>query len=227
MRLRNFALFSVATLALMIQAEPIHATVHIITTVGLAYTPLGTVVVPGDTVRWDVNFLSHATEAEPSSPKFWSFTSGTTGQIIFTAADTGPIFPYICIPHVSFGMVDTIFMDSDSDGVRNLNDNCDFTAGLDQTDTDNDGVGDICDACPTIPNPCPCCNVAGDADDGGDVNIGDALTIIDFIFGGPNPDPPCLDEADADGGGDVNIGDALTIIDFIFGGPNPDPICGP
>ena len=70
-----------------------------------------------------------------------------------------------------------------------------------------------------------CCNLPGDADDGGDVNIGDALSIIDYIFGGPNPDPPCLDEADADGGGDVNIGDALVVIDYIFGGPQPDPIC--
>ena len=75
---------------------------------------------------------------------------------------------------------------------------------------------------------CPgCCVLAGDADHGGDVNIGDALSIIDYIFGGTVPDPPCLAEADADGGGDVNIGDALVIIDYIFGGPQPDPICGP
>jgi len=72
-----------------------------------------------------------------------------------------------------------------------------------------------------------CCNLAGDADNGGDLNIGDALAIIDYIFGGPNPDPPCLEEADADGGADVNVGDALVIIDFIFGGPLSDPICGP
>jgi len=73
----------------------------------------------------------------------------------------------------------------------------------------------------------PCCVLGGDTDNGGDVNIGDALAIIDYIFGGPQPDPPCLPEADADRSGDVNIGDVLLIIDYIFGGPLPDPGCGP
>jgi len=66
----------------------------------------------------------------------------------------------------------------------------------------------------------------GDADGGRDVNIGDALFIISYIFtAGPDPIP--LSSADADCGGDINIGDVLLIIDFIFGGPLPDPGCGP
>ena len=35
--------------------------------------------------------------------------------------------------------------DSDSDGVFDFNDNCTNTANLDQTDTDLDGMGDVCD----------------------------------------------------------------------------------
>jgi len=66
----------------------------------------------------------------------------------------------------------------------------------------------------------------GDADGGRDVNIGDALFIISYIFSG-GPDPIPLSSADADCGGDINIGDVLLIIDFIFGGPLPDPGCGP
>ena len=43
--------------------------------------------------------------------------------------------------------------DSDSDGVCNNTDNCPTLANADQLDTDNDGVGDACDPCPS--NPCP------------------------------------------------------------------------
>ena len=64
-----------------------------------------------------------------------------------------------------------------------------------------------------------CCSngLAGDADDGGDVNIGDATFIVKYIFQG-GATPPCCDQADADGGGDVNIGDATFIVKFIFQG---------
>jgi len=68
-----------------------------------------------------------------------------------------------------------------------------------------------------------CCKIPGDADDGGDVNIGDATFIVKYVF--QNGDaPPCCDQADADGGGDVNIGDATYIVKFVF--QNGDsPIC--
>ena len=35
-----------------------------------------------------------------------------------------------------------------------------FATGL--TDRDNDGVGDVCDACPDVPNPCPGTDFNGD-----------------------------------------------------------------
>ena len=60
-----------------------------------------------------------------------------------------------------------------------------------------------------------CCEHAGDADGGGDVNVGDATYIVEYIFQG-GATPPCCDQADADGGGDVNIGDATYIVKFIF-----------
>lgn len=69
-----------------------------------------------------------------------------------------------------------------------------------------------------------CCNLPGDADDGGDVNIGDATFIVKYIF--QNGDtPPCCDEGDADGGGDVNIGDAVYIVKFVFVPGSPAPVC--
>ncbi len=60
------------------------------------------------------------------------------------------------------------------------------------------------------------CN-CGDADGSGAISIGDAVFIINYIFGGgPSPSPACL--GDADGSGSISIGDAVYIINFIFGG---------
>ncbi|MEA2272178.1 MAG: hypothetical protein QOI98_886 [Solirubrobacteraceae bacterium] len=41
--------------------------------------------------------------------------------------------------------------DDDGDGVVDVNDNCPKKANKDQADADSDGVGDICDANPTVP----------------------------------------------------------------------------
>ncbi len=59
--------------------------------------------------------------------------------------------------------------------------------------------------------------VYGDADGNGAVSIGDAVFIINFIFGG-GPAPSPLLAADANCDGTVSIGDAVFIINFIFGG---------
>lgn len=42
-------------------------------------------------------------------------------------------------------------LDIDDDDICNATDNCPNTPNTDQTDTDNDGQGDICDACPNDP----------------------------------------------------------------------------
>ena len=72
-----------------------------------------------------------------------------------------------------------------------------------------------------------CCSngIAGDADGGGDVNIGDAIFIVKYAFEEGSPTPPCCGQADADGGGDVNIGDAIYIVKFAFEEGAPFPSC--
>jgi len=65
----------------------------------------------------------------------------------------------------------------------------------------------------------------GDANGDIDMNIGDPVFIINYIFrGGPAPDPLCL--ADANGDTEINIGDAVYLISYIFkNGPAPVTDC--
>ena len=71
----------------------------------------------------------------------------------------------------------------------------------------------------------PCCDNAGDANNDGAVNVGDATLIINYVFSG-GPPPPCMQEGDANGGGAVEVGDAVYIVNYIFKG-GPAPVCGP
>ncbi len=67
------------------------------------------------------------------------------------------------------------------------------------------------------------CGLCGDADGSGNWSIGDAVYLINYIFGGgPPPDPPS--NGDADGSGGISIGDAVYLINYIFGG-GPPPTC--
>jgi hypothetical protein len=62
-------------------------------------------------------------------------------------------------------------LDSDNDGVPDASDNCPTTPNPDQADVDGDGVGDACDACPTDPskiNPGACGCGVPDTDSDGD-----------------------------------------------------------
>ncbi|MEE9443105.1 MAG: dockerin type I repeat-containing protein [candidate division Zixibacteria bacterium] len=65
----------------------------------------------------------------------------------------------------------------------------------------------------------------GDANGDGDVNVGDAVYIINCVFkGGPAPDP--IEAGDANCDGDCNIGDAVYLISHAFkGGPAPCADC--
>ncbi len=66
--------------------------------------------------------------------------------------------------------------------------------------------------------------ICGDANSDGDVNISDAVYIINYIFvGGAAPDPMASAEVNCDG--DVNVSDAVYLINHVFvGGTAPcDP----
>jgi hypothetical protein len=69
--------------------------------------------------------------------------------------------------------------------------------------------------------------VCGDANGNDDVNIGDAVYLISYIFkGGPPPVPLCA--GDANGSQTISIGDIVYLVNYIFRGGEPpyEDCCG-
>ncbi|MBN1417593.1 MAG: hypothetical protein JXP34_02390, partial [Planctomycetes bacterium] len=64
--------------------------------------------------------------------------------------------------------------------------------------------------------------VRGDPNADGAVDLGDAVFILQYIFGGPSP--ACRASLDIDADGVIDIGDAIRLLNYIFlGGPSPAP----
>jgi hypothetical protein len=81
-----------------------------------------------------------------------------------------------------------------------------------------DRIGDApCVGVPTGPQ-----FVRGDPDDSGSSNITDAISTLNFLFGG-TAEPACLEAADIDNDGSVNISDPIRLLNFLFGGGAAPP----
>jgi len=68
-----------------------------------------------------------------------------------------------------------------------------------------------------------CCDLPGDADNDGIVNILDITFLISYLYKG-GPAPPCLVEGDANGDCILNILDITYLISYLYKG-GPAPIC--
>ncbi len=92
--------------------------------------------------------------------------------------------------------------DTDEDGIYNSMDNCPTVANPSQTDSDGDGLGDLCDNCVDIDNP-----DQGDADEDGLGNACDPDADDDGILNGSDNCPLVInldqDDEDSDGAGDA------------------------
>jgi hypothetical protein len=65
--------------------------------------------------------------------------------------------------------------------------------------------------------------MCGDANGDGELNVADAVTIINYVFsGGPPPEP--LQSGDVNGDGEVDVADAVYMVAYVFNG-GPAPVC--
>jgi hypothetical protein len=125
----------------------------------------------------------------------------------------------------------TVDGDRDDDGIPDVDDNCDDLASLDQTDTDGDGLGDVCDPDddndgePDVTDNCDL--VAGAQTDTDGDGLGDVCDDDDDNDGDPDVDDNCdlvvnADQADNDGDG---LGDACDDDDDNDGEPDVTDTC--
>ncbi|MCA8959362.1 MAG: hypothetical protein KDC38_02565 [Planctomycetes bacterium] len=105
-------------------------------------------------------------------------------------------------------------LDCDRNGVI---DSCDFAAG---GDADGNGVLDACE---------PVAFLRGDINADGNVDIGDPIALLSYLFGG-GASPGCFAAADTNADAQNDVGDAVTLLSFLFDGasppPDPFPDCG-
>jgi Dockerin type I domain len=72
-----------------------------------------------------------------------------------------------------------------------------------------------------------CQGMCGDANGDGQVNVSDAVWVINYVFVGGEGPMPVLACGDANGDGMVNVSDAVWIINYVFVGGDPPEDCSP
>ncbi|MEM7165559.1 MAG: right-handed parallel beta-helix repeat-containing protein [Planctomycetota bacterium] len=70
----------------------------------------------------------------------------------------------------------------------------------------------------------------GDANLDGNVDVGDPVALLNYLFGGQGGTLPCADAADSNDSGVLDIADAVFALNYLFGMsvqlPSPGPVCG-
>lgn len=120
--------------------------------------------------------------------------------------------------------------DEDQDGVPDAFDNCPLDPNSDQTDTDGNGIGDVCELLISVLGR----QRPGDGNQDGRLDISDPLQLLGMLFLGVG-EAPCGDHTlgdddnrrllDSNGDGHVDLSDAVAVFSYLFLGA-PPPVLG-
>lgn len=157
-------------------------------------------------MRWVEVDVTHLVSGDGT----YSFgLSGTDPVGLFYGSREGDEAPELVIVRG-----DTV--DSDGDGVPDRLDNCPYFVNVEQTDQDENGVGDACESEVLF--------VRGDVDNNGFLDIVDSIFALFAMFNG-SPSPPCWKAVDSNDDGTPDVSDILTSLRALFqhGEPLPAP----
>jgi hypothetical protein len=128
---------------------------------------------------------------------------------------------------IYFDTVRTIPMDTDGDGVPDISDNCPFVPNPGQSDVDTDGFGDVCDNCPRVSNPNQAITISmpGDVNNNGAITSADIIYLVNYVFKGGFAPVPCPAVGDVNCDGAITSADIIFLVNFVFksGLPPCDP----
>lgn len=132
---------------------------------------------------------------------------GGDGEVLYSASGFNQT---AIVTYINQGL-ENLDQDFDNDGIMDNEDNCIDGYNPNQTDTDGDSIGDICDACNNL--------IWTGGDVNGDLNISleDILLLVDIIL--EDNDSQCGYEAgNVNGDGVVNILDVIGLVQRVLGG---------
>ncbi len=132
---------------------------------------------------------------------------GGDGTLIFT--DSG-FNQGIIVDMIEEGLSNLV-LDMDADGVMDDADNCMEDYNPNQADVDQDGIGDICDACNNV------IWTGGDVNADLELSIADILILVDVVLG-ENENQCAYEAGDITMDGTLNILDVIGLVQYIFGG---------
>ncbi len=99
------------------------AEIHVIQVEDFQFSPTGTIVYPGDTVRWQLITGTHTSTSDPSSPKQWASNPlrsfGEIFDLVFDPRSGPGPFPYHCEFYPA--MRDTIFAAAECSATGDVN----------------------------------------------------------------------------------------------------------
>ena len=72
----------------------------------------------------------------------------------------------------------------------------------------------------TVTPPPPGQFLRGDANESGELNVADVITMLDYLFG-TGTSAPCLDAFDVNDSGVVNIADPIGLLGYLFAAEAP------